>query len=46
LNSGWTDEEARQELQVWTQLLSNWEALATSTHYDDDSFEYSITIGR
>jgi hypothetical protein len=46
LNSGWTDEEARQELEVWTQLLSNWESLATSTHYDDDSFEYSVTIGR
>lgn len=46
LNSGWTDEDARRELQVWTQLLAAWESLATSTRYDDDSFEYSITIGK
>lgn len=46
LNSGWTDDEASQELEVWTQLLAAWESLATSTRYDDDSFEYSITIGR
>ena len=46
LNSGWTDEEARQELEVWTRLLAAWGSLATSTRYDDDSFEYSITIGK
>jgi hypothetical protein len=46
LDSGWTDEEARQELDVWTQLLAAWQSLTTSTRYDDSSFEYSITIGR
>jgi hypothetical protein len=46
LNAGWTDEEARQELQVWTQLLEAWQSLTTSTRFDDGSFEYSITIGK
>lgn len=46
LNAGWTDEDARQELQVWTQLLADWKSLSTSTRYDADSFEYSITIGQ
>jgi hypothetical protein len=45
LNSGWTADEAQSELDVWIGLLDSLQSLQTSVQFDDQSFEYQITIG-
>ena len=45
LNSGWTTDEAQGELDVWIRLLDSLRSLQASVQFDDQSFEYQITIG-
>ncbi len=45
LNSGWLTDEAEAELDVWIQLLESLESARTAVQFDDQSFQYTITVG-